>query len=58
VGRFSPITQRNASSKFDLPHPFGPTTPVNPSEINNSVGSTKLLKPVSRSLEKRTRTRL
>ena len=24
----SPITQRSASTKFDLPQPFGPTTPV------------------------------
>ena len=28
--RFSPITQRSASSRFDLPQPFGPTTPVSP----------------------------
>ena len=31
VGRFSPMTQRSASSRFDLPQPFGPTTPVSPS---------------------------
>ena len=26
----SPITQRRASTRFDLPQPFGPTTPVRP----------------------------
>ena len=26
----SPITQRSASSRFDLPQPLGPTTPVSP----------------------------
>ena len=53
-GRFSPITQRNASNRFDLPQPFGPTTPVSPSWITRSVGSTKLLKPFRRRREKRT----
>src|SRR4249919_943713 len=46
----SPMTQRNASTRFDLPHPFGPTTPVNPGSIAKSVGSTKDLKPSRRSL--------
>src|SRR5262245_27089711 len=46
---FSPITQRSASSRFDLPQPFGPTTPVKPGSIRSSVGSTKDLKPDSRS---------
>ena len=45
----SPITQRSASSRFDLPQPFGPTTPVSPFSIRSSVGSTKDLKPRSRS---------
>ena len=54
-GRVSPMTQRSASSRFDFPQPFGPTTPVNPSEITRSVGSTKLLKPLSRRREKRKR---
>ena len=45
----SPITQRSASSKFDLPQPLGPTTPVSPVSITSSVGSTKDLKPSSRS---------
>ncbi len=44
----SPITQRNASTRFDLPQPFGPTTPVNPGSIRKSVGSTKDLKPSRR----------
>ena len=42
---FSPMTQRRASTRFDLPQPFGPTTPVSPGSIRNSVGSTKVLKP-------------
>ncbi len=53
VGRFSPITQRSASNRLDLPQPFGPTTPVSPSAMIKSVGSTKLLKPFSLSLENR-----
>ncbi len=44
------MTQRMASTRLDLPQPFGPTTPVNPGWMANSVGSTKLLKPVTRSL--------
>ena len=50
VGRFSPITQLKASNKFDFPHPLGPTTPVKPSLMTSSVGSTKLLKPDKRIL--------
>src|ERR1700688_3970904 len=45
----SPITQRSASTRFDLPQPFGPTTPVNPGSIRKSVGSTNDLKPIRRS---------
>src|SRR6185503_10859807 len=45
----SPITQRSASTRLDLPQPFGPTTPVNPGSIMKSVGSTKDLKPSRRS---------
>src|SRR6202042_1727009 len=41
----SPITQRNASTRLDLPQPFGPTTPVRPGSIRKSVGSTNDLKP-------------
>src|SRR5713101_8453002 len=44
----SPITQRSASTRFDLPHPFGPTTPVNPGSIRKSVASTKDLNPSRR----------
>src|SRR5256885_17246171 len=47
-GRLSPITQRSASSRLDLPQPFGPTMPVNPGSIRSSVGSTKDLKPLNR----------
>ena len=45
---FSPITQRIASTRFDLPQPLGPTTPVSPASILKSVGSQKLLKPARR----------
>jgi hypothetical protein len=41
----SPMAQRSASSRFDLPQPLGPTTPVKPGSIRSSVGSTKDLKP-------------
>ena len=44
----SPITQRSASTRFDLPQPFGPTTPVRPGSMRKSVDSTKDLKPTSR----------
>src|ERR1700731_2374160 len=44
----SPMTQRIASTRFDLPQPFGPTTPVRPFSIWKSVGSTNDLKPISR----------
>ncbi|ODN68029.1 hypothetical protein A6302_04344 [Methylobrevis pamukkalensis] len=43
------MTQRRASTRLDLPQPFGPTTPVRPGWIRNSVGSTKDLKPTIRS---------
>src|SRR6516165_7012085 len=45
----SPISQRSASTRFDLPQPFGPTTPVRPGSMRKSVGSTKDLKPSRRS---------
>src|ERR1700722_17120959 len=48
LNEFSPITQRRASTRFDLPQPFGPTMPVNPGSILNSALSQKLLKPVRR----------
>src|SRR5215469_664100 len=51
LAEFSPITQRSASTRFDLPQPFGPTTPVSPGSIASSVGSTKDLNPTKRSRE-------
>src|SRR5476651_527909 len=45
----SPITQRSASTRLDLPQPFGPTTPVRPGSIRKSVGSTNDLNPIRRS---------
>ena len=36
-GEASPITQRNASTRLDLPQPFGPTMPVSPGSIATSV---------------------
>src|SRR5690242_4275620 len=50
LAEFSPITQRRASTRFDLPQPFGPTIPVRPGWITKSVGSTKDLKPDKRNL--------
>ncbi len=55
LGEFSPITQRIASSRLLLPQPLGPTTPVSPGSIRSSLGSTKLLKPLSLSLRNSTR---
>ncbi len=46
----SPMTQRSASTRFDLPHPFGPTIPVSPGAMTSSAGSTNDLKPDRRSL--------
>src|SRR4051812_964268 len=44
----SPIAQRSASTKLDLPQPLGPTTPVSPGSIMKSVGSTNDLNPCRR----------
>ncbi len=41
----SPSDQRNASTKFDLPEPFGPTIAVIPSANVSVVGSANVLKP-------------
>src|SRR3972149_3260382 len=49
LGEVSPIAQRSASTRLDLPQPLGPTMPVVPGSIHNSVGSTKDLKPETRS---------
>ena len=43
------MTHFTASTRLDLPQPFGPTTPVSPRSIRKSVGSTKDLKPSKRS---------
>src|SRR3982750_4730794 len=48
-GLDSPMVQRSASRRLDLPQPFGPTTPLRPGSIWSSVGSTKDLKPLRRS---------
>jgi hypothetical protein len=48
-GACSPITQRIASTTFDLPQPFGPTTPVMPGLNETTVLSTNDLKPWSSS---------
>ena len=42
----SPRPKRIASTILDFPQPFGPTIPVRPDLISNSVGSTKDLKPL------------
>ena len=43
----SPSTHLMASTMFDLPEPFGPTTTVMPGGNSNRVRSAKLLKPTS-----------
>ena len=43
----SPSTQRTASMMFDLPQPFGPTTPTSWPGSRKLVGSAKDLKPES-----------
>ena len=47
LGLDSPIAQRIASKRLDLPQPLGPTTPVRPGSMRSSAGSTKLLNPLS-----------
>ena len=44
-GPWAPSTQVTASTTFDLPLPFGPTTTVIPGSNSNTVGSAKDLKP-------------
>ncbi len=48
----SPRPNLIASTIFDLPQPLGPTIPVSPGFISNSVGSTNDLKPLIESLFK------
>jgi hypothetical protein len=47
------MTQRTASMMFDLPQPFGPTTPVKLLGKVTVVGSTNDLKPAILSFVKR-----
>ena len=51
----SPSTQRTASIIFDLPQPFGPTTPTSWLGTGITVASTKDLKPDNLIWVKRTR---
>lgn len=45
--RCSPRTQRTASTRFDLPQPFGPTIPITPGENVRRVFLRNDLKPYS-----------
>ena len=45
VGPWAPKTHAMASTTFDLPLPFGPTTTVTPGSNSSRVGSAKDLKP-------------
>src|SRR5210317_143002 len=47
LAELSPITHRTASMTFDLPQPFGPTTPTRLLGKVIFVGSTNDLKPAS-----------
>ena len=47
----SPSTQRIASTRFDLPDPFGPTIAVMPWPNSSAVGSANVLKPKSQRLQ-------
>ncbi len=47
LAELSPITQRTASMRFDLPQPFGPTMPTRLLGRGSTVGSTKDLNPAS-----------
>ena len=49
----SPITQRTASMMFDLPQPFGPTTPVRLLGKPTAVGSANDLNPATLILVRR-----
>ena len=46
-GPWAPSTHATASTRFDLPEPFGPTTTVTPGSNSSSVLSAKDLKPRS-----------
>ena len=53
-GPCAPSTQATASTTFDLPEPFGPTTTVMPGSSSIEVGSAKDLKPLRVSVFKNT----
>ena len=46
LGACAPSTHAIASTTFDLPDPFGPTTTVTPGSISRTVESAKDLKPL------------
>ncbi len=46
-GPWAPSTHATASTRFDLPEPFGPTTTVTPGSKSSTVLSAKDLKPFS-----------
>ena len=46
LGPWAPSTQATASTTFDLPEPFGPTTTVMPGSSSIVVGSANDLKPL------------
>ena len=46
-GACAPSTHPMASTTFDLPDPFGPTTTVTPGSSSSAVVSAKDLKPFS-----------
>ena len=48
LGPWAPRTQVTASTTFDLPDPFGPTTTVTPGSNSRVVGSANDLKPLMR----------
>ena len=49
LGPWAPSTQAIASTMFDFPEPFGPTTTVTPGSNSSVVGSAKDLKPLRES---------
>src|SRR5215213_7689261 len=54
-GPCAPRAQATASTTFDLPLPFGPTTTVTPGSSSSVVGSAKDLNPLRVSVLRNTR---
>ena len=54
LGAWAPSTQPMASTTFDFPLPFGPTTTVTPGSIARVVVSANDLKPLSVSVFRNT----